>query len=385
MNQKKLRIAIVAGEKSGDILAANLIQTLSHRLQASGYQVSFEGVCGPLMREQHCKTLFDMEELAVMGLVEVLGRLPRLLSIRKQLKQRWLANPPDIMIGVDAPDFNLTLEKKLKQAGIKTVHYVSPSIWAWRQKRVFKVKAAVDLVLALLPFEKAFYDKFDVPCRFVGHTLADQIPMNSDQQQAKTELGLNLTDEYIAVLPGSRRSEVELLSPVFAQTCQLLQLKYPELKFITACVNDKRKSEFKAVMDTLAPQVNMTYIDNQSRQVMAASKAIIIASGTATLEAALIKRPMVACYKFKPVSYWIFKRMVKIAYFSLPNLVAGRAVIPELLQDELTPTNLFNQLEQVMQQPAEVTQTAFTEIHQKLKQNAGEQAAQAIDELLHAN
>ncbi len=384
MSEKQLKIAIVAGEKSGDILAANLIQTLSQRLNQAGIQVSFEGVAGPLMQAEGCQTLFDMEELAVMGLVEVLGRLPRLLSIRKQLKQHWLKNPPDLMIGVDAPDFNLTLEKQLKQAGIKTVHYVSPSIWAWRQKRVFKVKAAADLVLALLPFEKAFYDKFDVPCRFVGHTLADQIPFESLTSEAKAELGLKAEQKYISVLPGSRRSEVELLSQVFAQTCALLKQKYPEYQFITACVNDKRKLELQAAMTEFAPDVEMIYFDNQSRQVMAASEAIMIASGTATLEAALIKRPMVACYKFKALSYFIFKRMVKIKYFSLPNLVADKAVIPELLQDELTPESLLSALETVIAE-RESMQQDFIHIHQTLRQNAGEQAAQAIEELLNAN
>ncbi|MCU4675731.1 lipid-A-disaccharide synthase [Catenovulum sp. 2E275] len=384
MTQKQLKIAIVAGEKSGDILAANLIQTLTARLNQAGISVAFEGVAGPLMQAQGCQTLFDMEELAVMGLVEVLGRLPRLLSIRKQLKNHWIQNPPDLMIGVDAPDFNLTLEKHLKQAGIKTVHYVSPSIWAWRQKRVFKVKAAADLVLALLPFEKAFYDKFDVPCRFVGHTLADQIPLQNDELAAKQALGLNPEQEYIAVLPGSRRSEVELLSPVFAQTCALLNQKYPHFKFITACVNDKRKAELQAAMAEFAPDVELIYVDNQSRDVMAASKAIMIASGTATLEAALIKRPMVACYKFKALSYFIFKRMVKVKFFSLPNLVADQAVIPELLQDQLTPQSLLAAIESVLKH-SEQMQQSFTEIHQTLKQNAGEQAAQAIEELLNAN
>lgn len=384
MSQQPLKIAIVAGEKSGDILAANLIQTLTQRLNQAGYQVSFEGVAGPLMQAQGCKTLFDMEELAVMGLVEVLGRLPRLLSIRKQLKQHWLKNPPDLMIGVDAPDFNLSLEKYLKQNGIKTVHYVSPSIWAWRQKRVFKVKAATDLVLALLPFEKAFYDKYQVPCRFVGHTLADQIPMQTDNLAAQKALGLSPDSEYIAVLPGSRKSEVELLSPVFSQACQLLQQKYPKLKFISACVNEKRKAELQSAFAEFAPQVDIQYFDNQSRDVMAASKAIMIASGTATLEAALIKKPMVACYKFKPLSYFIFKRMVKIKYFSLPNLVANKAVIPELLQDELTAETLLAALENAMQHSDEMLQS-YVDIHQQLKQNAGEQAAQAIDELLHAN
>ncbi|KMT65547.1 lipid-A-disaccharide synthase [Catenovulum maritimum] len=399
MNNRIIKIAIVAGEKSGDILASNLISELKTLFDSynqsnseTQYQLEFEGVAGPLMMEHQVTKLFDMEELAVMGLVEVLGRLRRLLKIRKQLTQHWIKNPPDIFIGVDAPDFNLTLEKNLKQAGIKTVHYVGPSIWAWRQKRVFKVKAAVDLVLALLPFEKPFYDKYQVPCQFVGHTLADQIPLESAQASARAQLNLTQnrnesaeSAKIIAVLPGSRSSEVELLAPEFAKACEILYQQDKRLIFVAASVNDKRKVQIQQAFNQYAPSVDLIIIDNQSREVMAASDAIMIASGTATLEAALIKRPMVACYKFKALSYWIFKQMVKVKYFSLPNIIADKAVIPELLQDQVTGEAIATQIQKFLSIEQAQLNTEFLNIHHILRQDAGKQAALAVSKLIHAN
>lgn len=419
--KKQIRIAIVAGEKSGDILASNLISELKQlytpnqhapssdknvhlnqnahltTTNTNGplaqskveYELVFEGVAGPLMREQGIKQLYDMEELAVMGLVEVLGRLFRLLHIRKKLTQHWLDNPPDIFIGVDAPDFNLTLEQNLKRNDIKTVHYVGPSIWAWRQKRVFKVKKAVDLVLALLPFEKPFYDKYNVPCRFIGHTLADQIPMLSDKSSARKRLNLTQNAQVVAVLPGSRASEVELLAPEFAKACQLILKSRRShdlpIVFVAASVNHKRKQQIESAFNQYAPLVALNIIDNQSRDVMTASDAIMIASGTATLEAALIKRPMVACYKFKTLSYWIFKQMVNVKYFSLPNIIADKAVIPELLQKQVQAEKIAEMIIGYLNTPQTDVMNDYQNIHQILKQNAGKQAAIAISELIHAN
>ncbi len=239
-SNKALKIAIVAGEVSGDILATNLIKELKTLYP----NAEFEGVAGEGMKAEGCRCLFDMEELAVMGLVEVLGRLWRLLSIRRQLVKHWQQNPPDIFIGVDAPDFNINLELKLKKTGIKTVHYVSPSVWAWRQKRIFKIAKATDLVLALLPFEKKFYDEHKVPCQFVGHTLADQIPLINEAKVARDTLGL--ADKYtIALLCGSRSSEIALLSEPFAQALALYQAKFPErdLQIVAACLNEKKKQQ----------------------------------------------------------------------------------------------------------------------------------------------
>ncbi|MER2493008.1 lipid-A-disaccharide synthase [Catenovulum sediminis] len=382
MRPNTLRVALVAGERSGDILAANFMQSFTEKMSQQGIDVEYEGVAGPMMEALGFNKFYDMEELAVMGLVEVLGRLPRLLKIRRDLIKYWKQNPPDIMMGIDAPDFNLTLEAKLKAHGIKTVHYVSPSIWAWRQKRVFKVKKAVDLVLALLPFEKAFYDKYQVPCKFVGHTLADQIPMYSDKHEAKQRLGLD-DGRFIAILPGSRASEVGLLAEKFAQASAILHAKYDDLKFVAAAVNEQRKQDIYNAFAQHAKNVEITIVNGQSRDVMAASEAIMIASGTATLEAALIKRPMVVCYRFKALSYQIFKRLVKVKFFSLPNLICGKAVVPELLQDEVTADKIATLIESALNAPDNQQVNDFNKIHKLLKLNAGELAADAVSEILN--
>lgn len=382
---QQLTIALVAGERSGDIIGANFISAFKQLMADSDIEVKFEGVAGPLMLEQGMQSFYDMEELAVMGLVEVLGRLPRLLKIRRNLIKHWRENPPDIFMGIDAPDFNLTLEEKLKQAGIKTAHYVSPSIWAWRQKRVFKVKRAVDMVLTLLPFENKFYQKFDVPCQFVGHTLADQIPLQTDKQSCKQLLGLNCNDEFIAVLPGSRSSEVSMLTTDFAKACQLLNQQNPKLKFIAAAVNEQKQQYIRNIFTQIAPELDIHVVIGKSREVMGAANAILIASGTATLEAALIKRPMVVCYRFKALSYQIFKRLVKVKYFSLPNLIMDKPVVAELLQDQVTAENIVAELNKVMFDENQQQLEDFNSIHQQLKQDAGVIAAQTIKKLLYAS
>ncbi|WP_111980122.1 lipid-A-disaccharide synthase [Algibacillus agarilyticus] len=375
-----MRIALVAGEVSGDILGSNLIQELKKIYP----NATFEGVAGEGMIEHGCKALFDMDELAVMGLVEVLGRLPRLLSIRRQLVKYWTQNPPDIFIGIDAPDFNITLEAKLKREGIKTVHYVSPSVWAWRQKRVFKIAKATDLVLALLPFEKAFYDKFNVPCVFVGHTLADQIPLVSNKQAARETL--KIADKpTLGVFCGSRGSEVALLSAPYLKAAAQLQQENPELQVIAAYVNDKRLAQLEAIRNELTPDLVIHYFEKNSQTVMAASDALLMASGTATLEAALIKRPMVVGYRFKALSFAIFKRLVKVKYFSLPNLIADKMLVKELLQDEVTVDALYHELKGLMSEDNSSLINEYTAIHHQLKLDAGAHAAKAISELMHAN
>ncbi|EWH11306.1 lipid-A-disaccharide synthase [Catenovulum agarivorans DS-2] len=382
---KQLTIALVAGERSGDIIGANFISAFKQQMASLNVEVKFEGIGGPLMLDQGMQSFFDMEELAVMGLVEVLGRLPRLLKIRKQLFQHWQQNPPDLFMGIDAPDFNLTLEEKLKNIGIKTVHYVSPSIWAWRQKRVFKVKRAVDMVLTLLPFENQFYHKYQVPCAFVGHTLADQIPMHTDKVQCKRALGLQPEQDYIAILPGSRSSEVAMLTEDFAKACAKLANSNPNLKFIAAAVNESKQAYIQDIFKQIAPKLDIQVVLGQSREVMGAANAIMIASGTATLEAALIKRPMVVCYRFKALSYQIFKRLVKVKFFSLPNLIMDKAVVAELLQHQVTPENIVAELNKVMFDENQQQMADFHSIHQQLKQDAGVKAAQTIKNLLYAS
>lgn len=380
---KQLRIGIVAGELSGDILGEGLIKALKIHFP----NAIFEGIAGPKMQAQGCRTLFDMDELSVMGLVEVLGRLPRLLKIRKQLVQHFIENPPDVFIGIDAPDFNLRVEKPLKDAGIKTVQYVSPSVWAWREKRIHTISAATNLVLALLPFEKEFYDKHQVPCTFVGHTLADDIALKHDDSKARSQLGLSADDKVLALLPGSRGSEVGLLSETYIKTAAQLQAQNPALKVVVPLVNEKRKAQFIAILNATAPSLNVNLLDGQSNLAMQAADAILLASGTATLEGMLYKKPMVVGYKIKPMSYWIFKTLFtfNIKYFSLPNLLADEELVPEFLQRECNVANLTAALTSMLNSDNKELKARFLAIHEKIRLNASKQAAKAVAELIDAN
>nr|WP_105168883.1 lipid-A-disaccharide synthase [Pseudoalteromonas sp. T1lg23B] len=382
-NNKKLTIGLVAGELSGDILGAGLINALKKKYP----DAEFVGIAGPKMQAAGCRTLFDMEELAVMGLVEVLGRLPRLLKIRKQLVQYFIDNPPDIYIGIDAPDFNLRVEKPLKKAGIKTVQYVSPSVWAWRQKRIYTIAEATNLVLSLLPFEKSFYDKHDVPCRFVGHTLADEIELEHDSSAARAELGLTEDDLVLALLPGSRGSEVGLLSETYIHAAQKLKLRLPSLKIIVPLVNAKRRIQFEAILKQTAPDLPVMMLDGQSSAAMSAANAVLLASGTATLEAMLYKKPMVVGYKFKPLSYWIFKNFFtfNIKYFSLPNLLADERLVPEFLQQECNSDALVDALYPMLKGDNSALINKFYEIHNNIRLDASKQAANAVEELINAD
>jgi lipid-A-disaccharide synthase len=320
-----------------------------------------------------------------MGIVEVLGRLPRLLKIRKTLTQKFTALQPDVFIGIDAPDFNLTLEGNLKQRGIRTIHYVSPSVWAWRQKRVFKIGKATDMVLAFLPFEKAFYDRYQVPCRFIGHTMADAIPLQPDKQAARKALAIPEHVACLALLPGSRHSEVEMLSEDFLKTAQLLRLHYPDLHIVVPLVNAKRREQFEQIKARVAPELTVHLLDGQARNAMIASDAALLASGTAALECMLAKCPMVVGYRMKPFTFWLAKRLVKTAYVSLPNLLAGRELVKELLQQECVPEKLAAALLPLLtdgQQHQQLQQT-FLELHQRIRCDADQQAAQAVLELVN--
>ena len=377
-------IAIIAGEVSGDILGAGLI----HALKARYPQAKFIGIGGERMIAEGFETLFDMEELSVMGLVEVLKHLPRLLNIRRSIIKQLLALKPDVFIGIDAPDFNLDVELKLKQRGIKTIHYVSPSVWAWRQKRVYKIAAATNLVLAFLPFEKAFYDRFNVPCRFIGHTMADAIPLKPNREEACQLLNLDSTQRYVAMLVGSRGSEVEFLSEPFLQTAQLLHQRYPDVKFLVPLINQKRRQQFEQIKQRVAPELNMILLDGNARAAMIAAEATLLASGTAALEAMLCKSPMVVGYRMKPFTYFLAKRLVKTKYISLPNLLADEMLVPELIQDDCHPTKLAEKLSLYLSEDKSAVQTRhvllqrFAELHQMIQCNADQQAAQAVIDLL---
>jgi lipid-A-disaccharide synthase len=375
------RIAIIAGEASGDLLAARLIRALK-QLQPD---LVFEGIAGPEMQAAGCISLFPMEKLSVMGLVEVLKDLPSLLSIRKQLKQSWLATPPDLFIGVDAPDFNLPLAAKLHAEGIPTVHYVSPSIWAWREKRVKKIQGNIDLMLTLFPFEVDFYKKHQVNAQFVGHPLADEVQFDASKTSAREQLGLDTNKPVLGVLPGSRSKEVEALGSVFLETAKELVAKYPDLQIVIPSVRADLKAKLQAVQEGLAPDLNITYVDGQSRLVMQASDYLLMASGTAVLEGMLAGRLMVAAYKVSPITWWLIHtfKLAKVKYVTLPNNLAGEELVPERLQDRANVTELVAAVEDLMALPAErraYLLARFQNLHTQLHCDASANAAKAIFE-----
>lgn len=368
---RKLRVALVAGEASGDILGSGLMQALKQRHP----DIEFIGVGGPLMQAEGLQSHFPMERLAVMGLVEVLGRLRELLRRRKDLVQMLIAARPDVFIGIDAPDFNLNIELKLRGAGIRTVHYVSPSVWAWRQKRVLKIKDACDLMLALFPFEARFYEEHAVPVRFVGHPLANTIPLEADRTGARERLGLPQSASVVALLPGSRGGEVGRLGTLFLDTAQRLLQERPGLRFVLPCASPERRTQIEEML--AGRDLPVQLLDGASHEALAACDAVLIASGTATLEALLYKRPMVVAYKVAPLTYRILKRLVKSAYISLPNLMAGRLLVPELIQEAATPDALAQTLLPLLDDGRAQTEY-FDAIHRALRQDASAQAAEAV-------
>jgi lipid-A-disaccharide synthase len=375
-----VKVALVAGEHSGDILGADLIRALKLLYP----QAEFYGIGGERMKAEGFSALFDMEELAVMGIVEVLGRLPRLLKVRKELLGHLTATQPDVFIGIDAPDFNIPVELKLKAAGIKTVHYVSPSVWAWRQKRIFKIAKATNMVLALLPFEKAFYDKFAVPCSFVGHTLADQMPLQPDKAAAKTELGLNPEAPVLAIMPGSRTNEIKLLAADYLLAAQELKRQQPDLQLICNMVTEQKAELFKQIKQQVAPDLVVQLEIGKARTTLTAADAVFIASGTATLEAMLAKTAMVVGYKMNWLTHQIAKWLVKLKFFSLPNLLADKALVTELLQEQVTVEHLVKAMAPLLQdqKAQQACVGSFTELHQLIRCNASEQAAAAIAKVM---
>ncbi|MDA0119497.1 lipid-A-disaccharide synthase [Vibrio sp. T11.5] len=377
-NKKPLRVGIIAGELSGDTLGEGFIKAVKQQYP----DAEFVGIGGPKMIAQGCESLFDMEELAVMGLVEVLGRLSRLLKVKAELVRYFTENPPDVFVGIDAPDFNLRLELDLKKAGIKTVHYVSPSVWAWRQKRIFKIEAATNLVLAFLPFEKAFYDHYQVPCEFIGHTLADAIPMESPKAPARELLGLEQNKKWLAVLPGSRGSELKMLAGPFIETCRRLHQKHPDLGFVVALVNQKRREQFEQSWQELAPELDFKLVNDTARNVITASDAVMLASGTVALECMLIKRPMVVGYRVNAVTAFIARQMLKTKYVSLPNILADQELVKELLQEDCTPEKLESEVEKLLGDQGQCMIEKFTEMHHWIRKDADKQAASAVLKLI---
>ncbi len=375
-----MTIGILAGEPSGDLLGAGLINALRQR----NPEFNFTGIGGPAMINAGCVSLFEMERLSVMGLIEPLFRLPELFRIRRDLYQYFIQHRPSLFIGIDSPDFNLGLELKLRRAGIPVIHYVSPSVWAWRQKRIFKIAQATDLVLTLFPFEADFYHKHQVPVKFVGHPLADLIPLHTDKKMIRQKLNLDLNATYVAILPGSRLNEIKYLAEIFLQSATQIWKKRPEIKFITSAVNEKRDQEFKQMAAKVAPDLPLTFFQGCSHDVMAASDAVMVTSGTATLETMLFKRPMVVAYRMANLTYQLARHLVKLRFISLPNLLADERLVPEFIQSTATPENISAAIVDYLDHPEKIDELEkrFLEIHERLRCNANEQAADAVLNLL---
>jgi len=381
-----MRIGIIAGEASGDILAAGLM----HAMLEQYPDAQFEGIAGPLMIKAGCKALYPAEKLSVMGLVEVLSHYRELSAIRKELIAHFIDNPPDVFIGIDAPDFNLVVETTLKEAGIGTIHYVSPSVWAWRQYRLGKISRAVDLILTLFPFEARFYENHSISVKYVGHTLADEIDLSIDLNQARKKIHLDVEpgQSVIAVLPGSRMSEVTRLAKPFIESL-LQSLKHqPDLLFTIPFVNDKTRHFFEQELNLLTTDDSVArsrfiLFDGHSRDVMAASNAVLLASGTAALEALLLKKPMLVAYKLSPVTYWIAKRLLQVPYYSLPNLLAGEYLVEEITQNDVCAEILTPKLLNLLSDELWCNKLdVFDDIHTLLRQNANQSAAQAVIDYL---
>ena len=390
MQNRKLKIGIVVGEVSGDTLGAKLIRSFREQ----GIDAEFEGIGGPQMIAEGFNSYYPMDILSVMGIVEVLKDIKKLFAVRDGLVEKWTESPVDVFVGIDAPDFNLRLSKSLKQKQlpIKTVQYVSPSVWAWRQGRVHGIKASIDLVLCLFPFEKAFFQKWQVPAAFVGHPLASQLPLDNPLAAAKHELGLDEHQKHIALLPGSRRGEIERLGPLVLSAAQILTVQHPDYVFLIPAINDARKQQIELLLkqypEALQAKVRlMENTDTESkigRQVMNASNIVALASGTATLEAMLLHRPMVTFYKLNWLTYYVVKLLIKIPYYSLPNIIAGKKVIQELIQHDATPEKLATEIESLMDvEKSQIQVMQHITMHKQLLSGNSENPVEAILKLLN--
>jgi lipid-A-disaccharide synthase len=378
-----MRIALVAGEASGDTLGAALIEALRRRFPAA----EFAGVVGPRMKAAGCVAWHGIDELSVMGLTEVIAHLPKLLRLRSELVRRLTEEwRPDVFIGVDYKEFNLGLARKLKAQGLATVQYVSPQVWAWRQGRARTIGESIDLLLCLFPFEPDFYREYGVRAAFVGHPLADQIPMEVDRAAARAALGVAPDQRVLAILPGSRRGEVDRLAAPFAGAAQLLSRKFPDVVCIAPMVTPALRELFAARLRTLAPDARVLMLDGRAREALAAADVVLVASGTATLEAALSKRPMVVAYRLGALTAFVLRTLglVKIRHFSQPNLLAGAELVPEFFQEAATPGNLAAALARWLEDPAAVARVTreFARIHTQLRCDGAERAAAEIAELV---
>jgi lipid-A-disaccharide synthase len=380
-----MKIGIVSGEMSGDILGAGLIK----ELKIFYPDAQFVGIGGEKMIAQGLNSLFAQDRLAVMGIVEPLKRLPELLSMRRQLYIYFTEHQFDVVIGIDSPSFNTGLEERLKKVGIKTVHYVSPSVWAWRQGRIKQISRAVDLMLTLLPFENAIYEEHNIPVKFVGHPLADKFSLVHDQQKAKSILSDLLQDRQkkyapsrplLACLPGSRGGEIKFIGPVFWESIALCCQSIKNIQVIVPAANSRCREQIEGQLKQY-PSLPITIVDGLSHEVMAASDAVLLASGTTALEAMLLKRPMVVAYKMAALSYYIISTLLQTPYIALPNLLANKLLVPELVQGDATVANISSSILQAFATQDKNTQE-FTKLHQSIKRNADMESAKTIHALL---
>jgi len=377
MSQKKITIGIVAGEASGDLLGSHMMAALKE----TRHDVQFVGIGGPRMQSVGMEVLFPMEKLAVRGYVEVLRHYREIVGIRRKLKNYFLANRPDLFIAVDAPDFNLNLELVLKQRGIHTIHYVSPSIWAWRGERINKIKRAVSHMLAVFPHEPKLYQQAGVPVDYVGHPLADMLPEYPKRAEMRETMRIPLQAKVFAFLPGSRQSEVKYLAHTYIETAKLVLQQMSGARFLVPLVSRETRGIFEqALYDCDAQQLPITLLFGHAQDAMIAADIALVASGTATLECALLKRPMVITYKMPALSWWMIKRKRYQPYFGLPNILCERFVVPELIQEDATPENLTQALLNLLNDKDAVAQLeeTFHELHQTLRQNTAQKAAAAI-------
>ncbi len=378
---RPLKFGIVAGELSGDQLGADLI----HAIKRQHPNSVFTGIGGPAMIKAGCQSLFPMERLSVMGIFAVLGRIRELLQIRNALKTHFSSDPPDVFIGVDSPDFNLPLAGFLKKNGIKTAHYVSPTVWAWRQNRIHKIRRDVDLMLTLLPFEADFYRRFNVPVKFVGHPFASVIDPDIDYQRAKRHWGFAPKERIIAVLPGSRGGELKYMGPLFLQVMQKIHRLEPDCRFVVPLANQHRRVQFESMLNSLEVTLPVSLIDGHAREIMAGADFVLATSGTITLEAMLLKRPMVVAYRWGKLTHLLLSRFVHTEYIALPNLLAKEEIVPEFLQYGATVENITNAVMELMTDNARCEQMGkrFDQLHRLLNLNASQVAAEEILSLIN--
>ncbi|GLR70824.1 lipid-A-disaccharide synthase [Agaribacter marinus] len=370
---KPIKIGVIAGEASGDVLGAGMLKAIKRQYP----DAIIQGIGGQHMKAQGVSSLDDMDKLSVMGLVEVLKHLPELLKIRRKVVKHFIDNPPDVFVGIDAPDFNLPIEKKLKQAGIKTVHYVSPTVWAWREARIHKIAKATNLVLGIFPFEHLCYQKYGYAYEYVGHTLAEEIPLQVNQASSRERLNLPQNEHILALLPGSRRKEIASMLDIFLDTAQAYNA-VQKCRVIIPAANQSLLDQINAIVSRKRLDYSVDVLDGDAREIMIASDIVLLTSGTASLEAMLCKRPMVVAYKMSSLTYKMMQRLYIPDYFALPNILADELLVPELLQDDVNPQTLCKHLLAQREVDKNTYIPTFERIHNILRCNADEKSAQAV-------